>query len=439
MNDQQEILDAPTTSEVASYKPIEAGIKVMLEKHGGVLTNPPVVTGNAKALAVVKANRQELVKFRTTLEKTRVAEKAASLAYGKLVDTEAKRIQALATPIELAYDAIVTAEETRLEAIRQAELEAERQRIAGHRTRIQAIKEVRETANMCRTADRVQKLIDGMPALFEGSFEEFHDEALTAFNEVCTVLGQLHTVKVEAEAQAAELQRQRDELAAQQAEVNRKAAIQTKLTNIRMLLVDAASMDTSVAISAQLDFAKAILIDDSYAEFKLEADNTLDSVCEQLADMLAKKQQAEAAAADLAQREQAAKKRQDDLDAQALAQTTREAAHQAEQQAQAAKPLVARVAEAITGPRPTFAVGPVVDAEVPKGQTPTRPPLVEGDKGYIAPLRRFAGRSEIDRPDDEDIVIGLAEHFDCTEAEAVAWLRDMDLDGVLANLQAVTA
>jgi hypothetical protein len=423
---------APLTT-VAEYNAIAAGIAMMLEKHGKVLTNPPVVTGDATALATVKASRQELVKFRTGLESARVAAKAASLAYGKLVDTEAKRIQAFAAPLELAYDAIVTAEETRLEAIRQAELEAERQRIAGHRARIQAIKDVRETANMCRTAERIKQLIDGMPALFEGTFEEFQDEALTAFNEVCTVLGQLHDTKVEAELAAAELKRQQDALAAQQAEADRKAAIQTKLTAIRMLLVSAASMETATAISAALDWAKAIQIDDSYAEFKLEADNTLDSVCEQLATMLTAKQQAEAAAADLKQRELAAKKRQDDLDEQARQQTARETAHQAEQQAQASKPLVARVAQAITGPRPTFAnigevTAAVLGAEHPVAQAMKEP----------AP-RRFSGRSELDRPDDEDIVIGLAEHFDCTEAEAVAWLRDMDLDGVTANLQQVAA
>lgn len=439
MEQQQEILDAPTTSKVAVYNPIEAGIKAMLDKHGSVLTSPPVVTGNAKALATVKASRQELVKFRTTLEKARKDEKAESLAYGRLVDSEAARIQAFATPLELAYDKIVTAEEERLEKIRQDELEAERQRIAGHRARIQTIKDVRETANMCRTAERVQQLIDGMPALFEGTFEEYQDEALAAFNDVCTVLGQLHDTKVEAEAQAAELQRQREELAVQQAEVNRKAAIQTKLTDIRMLLVTAASLETAAAIGALLERTKELVIDDSYGEFKLEADGTLDGVCEQLASMHAVKLQAEQESAEQQEAVDAMNRRELNLQARERETADRELAQRLAAEQTAAKPLVARVAEAITGPRPTFAAEPVVDAEVPKGQLPTRPPLVAGDKGYIAPLRRFAGSSEIDRPDDEDIVIGLAEHFDCTEAEAVAWLRDMDLDGVLANLQAVPA
>lgn len=426
---------APLTT-VAEYNAIAAGIALMLEKHGKVLTDPPVVTGNATALATVKASRQELVKFRTTLEKKRVEVKAEALAFGRRVDSEAKRLQAIADPLEAAYDAIVTAEENRLEKIRQQELELERQRIAGHRARIQAIKDVRETANMCRTAERVQQLIDGMPALFEGTFEEYQDEALTAFNEVCTVLGQLHTVKVEAEQAAAELKRQQEALASQQAEVNRKAAIQTKLTDIRMMLVTGAGCPTAAAIELLLEKAKAIEIDDSYAEFKFEADHTLDSVCEQLADMLAKKQQVEQEAAQQQETVDALNRRERELQTRERETADREAAQRRTAEATAAKPLVARVAEAITGPRPTFAA-PRNIGEVTAAVMGADHPVAQAMKEPTP--RRFAGRSEIDRPDDEDIVIGLAEHFDCTEAEAVAWLRDMDLDGVLANLQTAAA
>ena len=215
---EQAILDAPTTSKVKVYDPIEAGIALMLEKHGSVLTHPPVVMGDAKALTLVKASRQELVKFRTTLEKARKDEKSASLVYGKLVDDEARRIQAYATPLEEAYDKVIATEEKRLSDIRTAELEAERVRIAGHHARIQVIKDVRETANMCRTSERVQQLINGMPALIAEPFEEFQDAAETAFNEVCTVLGQLHGVKVDAEKAADELKREQDAFNAQRLE-----------------------------------------------------------------------------------------------------------------------------------------------------------------------------------------------------------------------------
>lgn len=210
----------PNLSKVAVYNPIEAGIALLMEKHGSVLTTPPDVS-TSTAMDVAKKNRTEMVKFRTAIEAARVKEKAESLAYGKLVDSEAKRITAIAAPIELAYDTAITKEEARLEAIRQAAIEAERQRIAGHRARIQTIKDVRETALLCRTSDRLKQLIDGMPARMEPTFEEFQDEALTAFNEVCTVLGQLHTAKVVQEQAAAELARQQAELAQQRAEQER--------------------------------------------------------------------------------------------------------------------------------------------------------------------------------------------------------------------------
>ena len=219
---EHEVLDAPKLSAVKIYNPIEAGIALMLEKHGHVLTAPPVVKDDPAALTAAKAGRQELVKFRTTLEKARKEEKAESLAYGRLVDSEAARIQAFATPLELAYDKAITDEEKRLAAIREAELEAERQRIAGHRARIQAIREVRETAALCRTAERLKQLIDGMPARMAEPFEEFQGEAEEVFNETCAVLQQLHGAKVEAEAQAAELKRQQEELACQRAELEQQ-------------------------------------------------------------------------------------------------------------------------------------------------------------------------------------------------------------------------
>ena len=145
--------------------------------------------------------------------------------------------------------------------------------------------------------------------------------------------------------------------------------------------------------------------------------------------MHAAKLQAEQEAAAQQEAVDAMNRRELDLQARERETAEREQAQRREAEAAAAKPLVARVAEAITGPRPTFAEPKAAPAHTTHAQPATE---------KIAP-RRFAGRSDIDRPDDEDIVIGLAEHFDCTEAEAVAWLRDMDLDAVLANLQQVAA
>ena len=216
----QEVLEAPVLSKVTVFNPIEQGIALLMEKHGSVLKTPPDVS-TAKAMEAAKHNRTEMVKFRTAIEAARKTEKEESLTYGRLVDSEAKRITAIAAPIEKAYDDAIKAEEKRLEAIRQAEIETERRRIAGHKARIQSIKDVRETANLCRTSARLQQLIDGMPTMVVQDFEEFNDEAMTAFNEVCTVLGQLYRAKVEQEEAAAELARQQAELAAQRAEQER--------------------------------------------------------------------------------------------------------------------------------------------------------------------------------------------------------------------------
>jgi hypothetical protein len=216
----QEILDK-ATSKVAVYNPIEQGIALMLEKHGHVLTTPPVVRDDPKALKAAKSNRMELVKFRTTLDDVRKSEKAESLAYGRLVDSEAKRIQAIADPIELAYSAVIDAEEKRLEAIRQEALELERQRVASHRARIQTIKDMREAANMARTVERVEYLLTRIPECMNETFEEFQGEALDTYREVSKHIEDMLAAKVEARDAAAELARQQVELAKQKAEADR--------------------------------------------------------------------------------------------------------------------------------------------------------------------------------------------------------------------------
>lgn len=217
-----EIIDAPITSAIGVYNPIAAGIALMLQKHGAILTAPIVVNGDADKMAAAKEGRKELKKFRTSLEAKRKEEKAESLAYGRLVDSEAARIQAFATPLELSYDKSVTDEETRVDLIREAELQAEQKRIDGHRMRIQGIKGVCETAVMCRTSERLQSLIDGMPSRIIDGFEEFQAEAETEYSKTCSILSEMLAAKVEAEAQALELKRQQDELTRQRAEQARR-------------------------------------------------------------------------------------------------------------------------------------------------------------------------------------------------------------------------
>ena len=241
-----EVLDAPKLSTVKVYNPIEAGIALMLEKHGHVLTTPPVVTHDAVALAVAKADRRELVKFRTTLEAARKAEKAESLAYGKLVDGEAARIQAYASPIENAYSAVIDAEEGRIEAEIAAAVAADNARIEAIQTRISTIKGFIVLALECRTSERVEGLIERVAALPTTGFDEFETVATEARTATLERLKQISDVKFAEEAEAKRIKAeqeveatrlqaerkaneataaaQRELIAAQQAENTRKAA-----------------------------------------------------------------------------------------------------------------------------------------------------------------------------------------------------------------------
>lgn len=411
-----EVLDAPKLSAVKVYNPIEAGIALMLKKHGDVLVTPPDVS-TPTAMKATKANLTEMVKFRTSIEAARKAEKEESLVYGRLVDSEAKRITAIAAPIEKAYSDAITAEETRLENLRIAALEAERKRIEGHRARIQSIKDVRETANLCRTSDRLKQLIGGMPAHMEKTFEEFQDEALTAFNEVCTVLGQLHEAKVVQEQQAAELARQQQELAAQlaeqarrdqeaadiraaeQAETDRKAAIRAKLDAMRELRLQAGLAKTSADVSAIQD--KLMEPDDSFAEFLVEAQELWTAIAGDLADLYDNKLEAETRAADLAAAEAETKRQQDAIDAQRKAQ-----------EATSAKPLLARVVAAVVNDQP---------APSPATVEPLPTAVVQPVATEVLSIA-----AEPERPTDKAIVNAVAAAFNVDYITALDWLEAVD-------------
>jgi len=417
------LTDDVNKSEVEVYNPIAAGIALMIKKHGHVLQVPPDVSTPA-GMESAKKSRKEMVTFRTSIEAARVKEKAASLAYGKLVDSEAKRITALAAPYELAYDAAITKEEKRLEAIRQEELEKERARIDGHRNRIQAIRDLREQGNMCRDSARIKQLMESMKEMLAESFEEFQQEAETVYGEVTQFLVELYDVKVAAETQAAELAKQQEKLRLEQqqeterrlredAERERLDGLRAKLDHIRNYRVRASEAETAAEVAVVLEEAQALVIDDSYAEYTLEAGELLELAISKIQQMHAVKVQDEARAAEIQKQTEANQRQQQALDQQRRQQEEAQAA-------QAAKPLLSRVVDAVRAPAaaPAPASAPAVDP---------------------GPARRWVSDCEMDRPDDDAIIGELADVFDSTPAEVVSWLKDMDFDAVLAHAQEVAA
>ena len=76
-----------------------------------------------------KAAYKEINRHNIALEKCRKTEKSESLAYGKFVDTEAKRISARLDALRLPIKAVIDEEKNRIEAAHEAAVQAERERI----------------------------------------------------------------------------------------------------------------------------------------------------------------------------------------------------------------------------------------------------------------------------------------------------------------------
>lgn len=259
-----EVLDAPALSKVAVYNPIEAGIALLLEKHGAVLTAPPDVS-TPKALALTKTSRQELVKFRTRIEAARKSEKEASLTYGRLVDSEAKRITAIAAPIEKAYDDAIVAEETRLAVLEQEAQERERARKQALQARVDDIRNTVATVAGKPLAD-LDVVIAELSALpVDATFEEYETAAAEAKATTLARLDQMASGAREYERKLRELEIQRSETA-------RVEAIKVRIADITGLLATATMARTAARLLPLIERCNAIRIDESFAEFVEQAE-----------------------------------------------------------------------------------------------------------------------------------------------------------------------
>ena len=111
--------------EIVAYKPVEAVISDLTARYRGVVYDVTTTDGMADA----KAGYREINGYSITLEKAREKEKAESLAYGRFVDSEAKRISAPLDALRLPIKAMIETETKRLEREREAAVKAEQERI----------------------------------------------------------------------------------------------------------------------------------------------------------------------------------------------------------------------------------------------------------------------------------------------------------------------
>ena len=412
----QAVTPAPTLSAVKVYNPIEQGIALLMEKHGAVLTTPPDVS-TPKLLEAAKKNRQELVKFRTRVEATRKEEKAASLAYGQLVDSEAKRITAVAAPIEAAYTNAITAEEERLAEIERQAVERERQRKGALQARVDDIRGTvgKVAGQPVQTLETVIAELMSLPV--DESFQEYQTAAAEAKAQALVQLEQMV-------AGARELERQRRELEQQRAEAARVDAIKAKMAETKDLLTTAAMARAAARILPLIERSKAVVIDDTYAEFREQATQELADVQAGLQGLYDTKVEQGKRAAELERVQQEQAQRQRDLDEQARLQA---AAIKPTEPAPEPGPVAAALATTpdAVAPTPSDAAQEQWCCEVGKAtnqQVCDQCEVVSSShQADMAPVR-----SETQRPSDQEIVRAVAAAFGTTYLTALTWLEGLD-------------
>lgn len=181
----------------------------------------------------------ELKRARTTIAATAKAARDDATKFSKSVIEEEKRLIGIIEPEEtrlLGLRDVWDAEQDRIKAEREA---AERARITAIHEKIAEIKAYHALAFECRTADRVQGLLDKMTAAWVGldhdaTFAEFASEAQSAYITTDAAMNHIidqkrgeeaerAAIKATQEAAAAKLAAERAEFEAQQAAAKAEA------------------------------------------------------------------------------------------------------------------------------------------------------------------------------------------------------------------------
>ena len=154
---------------------------VMADLRLTYLEDPDPTTKDG--MAKLKAGKKEVRDLRLAVEKKRKQLKADSLDWGRMVEAEAKKIQALISPVENEIDQVIKDEEEKLERQRQAEIA----RIDQHEAGIRFINDLIAKAATSATLEELDSVRQSAPAeILRADWEEYTDQALG-------LQGKLHT------------------------------------------------------------------------------------------------------------------------------------------------------------------------------------------------------------------------------------------------------
>lgn len=199
---------ATAVAPLVNYDVTEAQIATLREEYAGLTCDTP------QGYEAVRVAIGQLRTIRTTIEKRRVELKADALAFGRLVDSEARRFTLMAEEIEeplKAKKAIIDDEAARVKREAEAEklraLEAE---IAANRARQEAEAKALRDAEEARLAVERKALEAERAALAEERRQA--DEAAKVQREAATkaLLEREAAQRAEGEALRAELKRNRE-------------------------------------------------------------------------------------------------------------------------------------------------------------------------------------------------------------------------------------
>lgn len=237
-------IEAPKIeTKIAEYSPTAAGLAELALRLKDRAYDLTTTKGDKEA----RADRLECVRLRSSLEAMRKELKAPALERSRLIDDEAKRINAAILALEEPIDEQIKAHEAAREAERQRKAEAEQRRVDGLRDRISQIAAVAQRA-AGKPAAEIQAKLQLIVAIPIGDdFAEFKEQATRVHAETLESLRQMHEAAVAQEAEAARIAAEREELeriaAEQKAEAERLAAQRAELERQQAEIIAAAKRE----------------------------------------------------------------------------------------------------------------------------------------------------------------------------------------------------
>lgn len=198
-------------TEIASYDPVRAVIADLTKNYKNVIFNVTTTVG----LADAKACYKEINQYSIILENARVKEKAAALAYGKFIDSEAKKISEQLDALRLPIKDQIEAETLREKREADAKAKADADRLAELEAAAKAQEEAKMAADRAKIAEQQEAIVKAAEAI--ATANRIAQEKINADEHAA------RAAREEADAIAKVAREKADEEAREASEANRKA------------------------------------------------------------------------------------------------------------------------------------------------------------------------------------------------------------------------